>query len=121
MLGTQRRQTRVRQFLVICGYQAVTTPDGRLNDLKIDESLKDLVKRGGPVKVAADPTLLVKRGMVDEVVRREQVLKRCLELALTMVCAYEKTVTDTRNGEFLIKMLRTHSYVVFPGIAMPLI
>lgn len=107
--------------LVICDHQSFTTPDGRLNDLKIDQFLKDLVERGGPVKVAADPTLLVKRGMVDEVVRREQVLKRRLELPLTMVCAYEETVTDTRNGEFLIEMLRAHSYAVFPGIAMPLV
>lgn len=107
--------------LAITNYQTVTTPDARLDDSKINQSLLDLVKHGGPVRVAADPTLLVKRGMADEVVRRERALRRRLELPLTMVCPYEETVADMKEGEFLIQMLRTHSHVVFPGIAMPLV
>lgn len=107
--------------LVICDYQAITTADGRLNDPEIDQSLRELVKHGGPVRVAADATSFVKRGMVDDLVRREQALRRRLELPLTMVCAYEETVTDAKKGEFLIEMLRTHSHVIFPGIALPLI
>lgn len=107
--------------LVICDYQAFTTADGRVKDPEIDQSLRDLVKRGGPVRVAADATSFVKRGMLDEIVRREQASKRRLELPLTMVCSYEETVTDAKKGEFLIQMLRTHSHVIFPGIALPLI
>ena len=110
--------------LAVADYQALTTAEGRLNELKTSQLLRDimelLVKRGGPVRVVADPTLLVKRGMVDEIVKRERALGRRLELPLTMVCAYEDTVADTREGEFLIEMLRTHNHAIFPGIALPL-
>jgi len=78
------------------------------------------MKRGGPVRVVADATLLVKRGMFDEIVKRERALGRRLELPLTMVCSYEDTVADTKEGEFLIEMLRTHNHAIFPGIALRL-
>jgi len=107
--------------LRICDYQRVTSPNGRLNSVKVDQWLVEAAKRGGPVRVASDLTLLVKRGMVDEIVRQERALGRRLKLPLTLICAYEESVTDTRNGEFLIEMLRAHSHVVFPSIAMPLI
>lgn len=110
--------------LVITDYQALTAAEGRLNDLKTSQLLRDmielLVKRGGPVRVVADATLLVKRGMVDEVVKRERALGRRLEMPLTVICAYEDTVADTKEGEFLIEMLRAHNHAVFPGIALVL-
>jgi hypothetical protein len=33
----------------------------------------------------------------------------------------EQLAASITDGEFLIQMLRTHSHVVFPGIAMPLV
>jgi len=65
-----------------------------------------------------DATWSVKRGMFDDIIKRERALGRRLELPLTMVCAYEETIADTREGEFLIEMLRTHSHAIFPGIAL---
>lgn len=106
--------------LAIANYQAVISVDGRFDDEKISQSLGDLMGQGGPIRVVTDATSLVKRGMVDEVMRRERVLRRRLELPLTMVCSYDETLADMRDGEFLIQMLRTHSHVVFPGIALPL-
>jgi len=108
--------------LAVADYQALTTAEGRLNELKTSQLLRDimelLVKRGGPVRVVADPTLLVKRGMVDEIVKRERALGRRLELPFTIVCSYEDTIADTKEGEFLIEMLRTHNHAIFPGIAL---
>jgi len=104
--------------LLIADYQAVTTREGRLDDFKISEWLGILAKHGGPVRIAADPTLLVKRGMVDEILRRERILQRRLELPITMVCQYEDTVAGIREGEFLVEMLHTHSHAIFPGIAL---
>jgi len=43
-----------------------------------------------------------------------------LRLPLTMVCPYEETVADLKSGEFLIKMMRTHSQVVFLNLALTL-
>ncbi len=104
--------------LAIADYQAVTTAEGRLDDVRISIYMKDLTKHEGPVRVATDATLLVKRGMVDEIIRREKILGRRLELPLTMVCPYEDTVAGTKEGEFLVQMLRTHNYAIFPGIAL---
>ena len=104
--------------LALVDYHTVTTADGKLNDLKINQLLGALMKRGAPVRVAADPTLLIKRGMIDEVIRRERILKRRLELPLTMVCPYEDTIAGTNDGQFLIEMLRTHNHAIFPGIAL---
>jgi len=104
--------------LVLVEYQAVTTADGKLNDLKINQLLGALMNRGAPVRVGADPTLLVKRGRIDEIIRRERVLQRRLELPLTMVCPYEDTIAGTNDGRFLIEMLRTHNHAIFPGIAL---
>jgi len=113
-----------QRSLAISNYQALTAAEGGLNDLKTSQLLRDLMerlmKRGGPVRVVVDPTLLVRRGMFDEIVKRERALGRRLELPLTMVCAYEDTVADTREGEFLIEMLRTHNHAIFPGIALRL-
>jgi len=110
--------------LAIADYQALTAAEARLNDLKASQLLRDLaellLKRGGPIRVVVDLTLLVRRGMFDEIVKRERALGRRLELPLTMVCAYEDTVADTREGEFLIEMLRTHNHAIFPGIALQL-
>ena len=104
--------------LLIADYQAVTTAEDRLDDFKISQWLGDLAKHGGPVRIAADPTLLVKRGMADEILRRERILQRRLELPITMVCPYEDTVAGIREGEFLVEMLHTHSHAIFPGIAL---
>lgn len=110
--------------LAIADHEGLTAAEVRLTDLKMGSLLRDLmerlVKRGGPIRIVADLTLPVKRGMVDEIVRRERTLGRRLELPLTMVCAYEDTVADIREGEFLIEMLRTHNQAIFPGIALPL-
>jgi len=104
--------------LIIEDIRAFTTADGGLDDLKIDQALADYATHAGPIRIVADPTILVKQDMIDEVIRRERILRRRLELPLTVVCPYEDTVASAREGEFLIDMLRTHNYAIFPGIAM---
>jgi KaiC/GvpD/RAD55 family RecA-like ATPase len=108
--------------LIIADYEEFTTTEGRLNELKTSRLLRHLIerlmKRGGPVRVVVDPMSLVKRGMVDEIIRRERALGRRLELPLTMICCYEDTVADIKEGEFLIENLRTHNHAIFPGIAL---
>jgi len=108
--------------LAIADYKAFTTAEERLNEFKTSQLLRNLterlMERGGPVRVVVDATWSVKRGMFDDIIKRERALGRRLELPLTMVCAYEETIADTREGEFLIEMLRTHSHAIFPGIAL---
>jgi len=110
--------------LTITDFQTLVAAEERLSDLKTSKLLNNLIerliKRGGPVRVVADPTLVAKRGMVDEVLKRERALGRHLELPLTVICCYEDTLADTKEGEFLIETLRAHSHAVFPGIAMQL-
>lgn len=68
--------------------------------------------------MVADPKLLVKRGMVSEIVRNEQAFQRRLELSFTMVCPYENTLADTKDRQFLVEMIQAHNYAIFPGIAL---
>jgi len=89
--------------------------------MKISKFLAGLVKHGGPVRAVGDPTALAKRGMADEIVRIERLMRRRLKLPLTMVCPYEDGVPDLKKGKLLIKMMRTHSHVVFANIALSLI
>jgi hypothetical protein len=58
--------------------------------------------------------------MIDEVLKRERALGRHLELPLTLICCYEDTLADIKEGEFLIETLRAHSHAIFPGIALQL-
>jgi hypothetical protein len=110
--------------LTITDYETFMAAEERLNDLKTSRLLSDLVdllvRRGVPVRIVADATSLAKRGMVDKLVRREQVLGRHLELPLTMICCYEDTLSNLKEGEFLISTLQAHSHAVFPGIALRL-
>lgn len=110
--------------LTITDFETLVAAEERLSDLKTSKLLNDLaerlMKRGGPVRVVADPTLVAKRGMIDEVLKRERALGRRLELPLTVICCYEDTLADIKEGEFLIEMLRAHSHAVFPGIALQL-
>jgi len=110
--------------LTITGFETLMAAEEQLGDLKTSKLLSDLLerlmKRGGPVRVVADPTSLAKRGMVDEIVNRERALGRRLELPLTVICCYEDTLTEMKEGEFLIETLRAHSHAIFPGIALQL-
>jgi len=108
--------------LTITDFETLVAAEERLSDLKTSKLLNDLIerliKRGGPVRVVADPTLIAKRGMIDEVLKRERALGRHLELPLTVICCYEDTLADTKEGEFLIETLRSHRHAIFPGIAL---
>jgi len=110
--------------LIITDHEKLAEAEERLNDLKSSQLLNDLMerlmKRGGPIRVVADPTMIAKRGTVDELVERERGLGRRLELPFTLICCYEDTVADIGEGEFLIETLRAHSHAVFPGIAIQL-
>jgi len=104
----------------VCGYEDFMTAEGGLDAAKINQFLADLSKHKGSVRLASDPTALAKRGLADEIVRIERLLRRRLRLPLTMVCPYEETVADLKSGEFLIKMMRTHIQVVFLNLALTL-
>ena len=110
--------------LTITDYETLMVAEERLNDLKSSRLLSDLVerlmKRGAPVRMVTDATSLAKRGMVDKLVQRERALGRHLELPLTVICCYEDTLADLKEGEFLIDTLQAHSHAFFPGIALQL-
>lgn len=110
--------------LRIADFETLRTAEEQLYDLKANELLDGLLgrlmKRGGPVRVVADPTPLVKRGLVDAATHRERTLGRRLELPFTMICCYEDTLADTKEGDFLVEALRVHSHAVFPGLALEL-
>jgi len=110
--------------LKITDFETLKTAEEQLYALKanklLDDLLQRLMKQRGPVRVVADPTLLVKHGMVDAVAHRERTLGRRLELPLTMICCYEDTLADAKEGEFLVETLRAHSHAVFPGLALEL-
>jgi hypothetical protein len=110
--------------LTITDFEALMEAEERLSDLKSNRLLSDLVdllvRRGVPVRMVADPTSLAKRGMFERLVRRERALGRRLELPLTMICCYEDTLANLKEGEFLIDTLQAHSHAVFPGIALRL-
>jgi hypothetical protein len=110
--------------LTITDCETFMAAEERLNDLKTSRLLSDLIdlliRRGVPVRIIADATSLAKRGMVEKLVQREQLLGRHLELPLTMICCYEDTLANLKEGEFLINTLQAHSHAVFPGIALRL-
>jgi hypothetical protein len=110
--------------LTITDYETFMAAEERLSDLKTNRLLSDLVgllvRRGVPVRMVTDASSLAKRGMVEKLVRREQALGRHLELPFTMICCYEDTLADLKEGEFLINTLQAHSHAIFPGIALRL-
>jgi len=110
--------------LIITDYETLMTAEELLNDLKTSRLLSDLIerliKRGAPVRMVTDATLLAKRGMIDKLIQRERALGRHLELPLTMLCCYEDTLAGLKEGEFLIDTLQAHSHAIFPGIALQL-
>jgi MEDS: MEthanogen/methylotroph, DcmR Sensory domain len=110
--------------LTITDCETLFGAEERLNDIRTSRLLSDLihllVRRGVPVRIVADASSLAKRGMVERLVRRDQALGRHLELPLTMICCYEDTLADLKEGKFLIDTLQAHSHAVFPGIALRL-
>jgi hypothetical protein len=110
--------------LTITDCETLMTAEERLSDLRTSRLLSDLidllVRRGAPVRIVADASSLAKRGMVERLVRRDRALGRHLELPLTMICCYEDTLADLKEGKFLIDTLQAHSHAVFPGIALRL-
>ena len=110
--------------LIITDHVQLMEAQERLNDLRSNQLLNDLMerlmKRGGPIRVVGDPTMLAKRGPVDELVESERTLGRHLEFPLAMICCYEDAVGNIREGEFLIEILQAHSHAIFPGMALRL-
>jgi hypothetical protein len=110
--------------LTITDCETLMAAEERLNDIRTSRLLSDLVhllvRRGVPVRIVADASSLAKRGMVERLVRRDQALGRHLELPLTMICCYEDTLADLKEGKFLIDTLQAHSHAIFPGIALRL-
>jgi len=110
--------------LTITDCETLMAAEEQLSGLRTSRLLSDvvdlLVRRGVPVRIAADATSLAKRGMVERLVRRDQAFGRHLELPLTMICCYEDTLADLKEGKFLIDTLQAHSHAIFPGIALRL-